>query len=195
MPFSDVPQSHPYFAAISQLAARDIVGGFADGSFHPGEPVIRQQFTKIIVRALGYPVSTTSVCPFTDVTRTGINLVDPNDPYYPDHYVAAAAEHGIVLGKSATIFAPYENVSRFQAITIVVRAVDDINRGLLANPPATYQSTWNPNLSIAHGQNARLAEFNGLLAHLPLSTLDPAGPMTRGEIAQLIWNLLTLLQL
>ena len=36
----------------------------------------------------------------------------------------------------------------------------------------------------------RLAQFNGLLAGLPLSTLDPWGPMSRGEAAQVLSNLL-----
>jgi hypothetical protein len=76
-----------------------------------------------------------------------------------------------------------------------VRAIDDIDRGLLKNPPATYEPTWNPSLSPDHGQNARLAEFNGLLAQLPWATLDPSAPMSRGEIAQLEWNLVKFLKL
>ena len=107
--------------------------------------------------------------------------------------MAVAWAHGIVSGKISNVFAPYENISRFQAITMVVRAIDDIDRGLLKNPPTTYKSTWNPSLSRDHGQNARLAEFNGLLALLPLATLDPLAPMARGEIAQLEWNLVAFL--
>jgi hypothetical protein len=196
LPFSDVPVSHPYFTAILQLAEREIIGGFGDGSFRPGTAVTRQQFAKTIVRALGYPVSDDSISPFTDVTRSDAgHLIDPTDPYYPDHYVAVAAAHGIVMGETPKIFAPYKNISRFQAITMVVRAIDNIDRGLLKNPPVTYEPTWNPSLSPDHGQNARLAEFNGLLAQLPWATLDPSAPMSRGEIAQLEWNLIKFLKL
>ena len=141
--------THPYFTAIFQLAERGVIGGFTDGTFRPSSPVTRQQFAKMIVLALGLPVSASSVCPFTDVNPA--HLVDPNDPLYPDHYVAAAFAHGIVQGRTATLFAPYENISRFQAVTMVVRAIDDIDRGLLENPPATFQPTWDPALSPAHG--------------------------------------------
>jgi hypothetical protein len=196
LPFSDVPVSHPYFTAILQLAEREIIGGFGGGLFRPEIPVTRQQFAKMIVLALGYHPSEDSTSPFTDVTRTDAgHLVDAADPYYPDHYVAVAVAHGIVMGETSTIFAPYKNISRFQAVTMVVRAIDDIDRGLLKNPPATYEPTWNPSLSPDHGQNARLAEFNGLLAQLPWATLDPSAPMSRGEIAQLEWNLVKFLKL
>jgi hypothetical protein len=195
LPFSDVQVTHPYFTAIFQLAKRHVISGFGDDTFRPAILVSRQQFAKMIIRALGHPVTEDSVCPFPDVlTSTPGHFVDPEDPLYPDHYVAAAFAHGIIEGKNATTFAPYENITRFQAVTMVVRALDDIDRGLLKNPPSTYQSTWNPALSPDHGQNARLAEFNGLLAQLPLATLDPLAPMTRGGIAQLEWNLIKFLQ-
>jgi hypothetical protein len=85
-------------------------------------------------------------------------------------------------------------VTRFQAITMVVRGIDDIDRGLLQTPDAAFQATWNPALSTVHGENARLAESNGLLEGLPLAQLNPLGAMTRGEIAQLMWNLMELLE-
>ncbi|MCL5735947.1 MAG: Ig-like domain-containing protein [Actinobacteria bacterium] len=195
LPFSDVPVSHPYFTAIFQLAKRQVISGFADGSFRPSNLVTRQQFAKMIVRTLGYQVPPDNTSPFTDIVHsTPENPVDPQDPLFPDHYIAAAYAHGIIAGKTATTFAPYDNITRFQAVTMVVRALDDIDRGLLTNPPADYQSTWNPSLSPEHGQNARLAEFNGLLEGLPLSELNPLAPMTRGEIAQLEWNLVEFLE-
>lgn len=194
LPFTDIGLLHPYFTAIFHLAERKVIGGFPDGTFQPLRVVTRQQFAKMIVRALGYEVSENSICPFTDVFRTTQGrLVDPSDPLYPDHYVTTAADHGIILGKTATTFAPYENISRFQAITMVIRAIDDLDRSLLQEPPSPYQPTWSPGLSAAHSKNARLAEFNGLLAGIPLQGVDPLAPMTRGEIAQLEWNVLNFL--
>ena len=192
--FSDMPPTYPYSTAIVQLANRHVVTGFDDGTFRPGDPVTRQQFAKTIILTLGYPVSETSVCPFTDVTKTTAgHLVDPKDPLYPDHYVAVAALHHIAQGVAPTLFAPFGNVTRFQAISMVVRGLDDLHPGLLKTPPASYHSTWSTGLSPDHGQNARRAEYNLLLAGLPLDDLDPLGPMTRGEVAQLEWNAFSLL--
>ena len=187
-PFSDVSTSYRYFAAIYELSQRGIIGGFSNGTFKPSSTVTRQQYAKMLVKALGVTVTGSEVCPFGDVAdREG------SDPFYPAKYVAVCAARGIIQGKTAKIFAPYDNVTRYQAITMVVRACDSVDRGLLDTPPSTYASTWNPGLNEAHGQNARLAEYNGLLAGLPLAELSPQGAMTRGEIAQLLWNLVQLL--
>ena len=51
--FSDVPSTHTYYEAITNLAAEGILNGFEDGSFKPEDPVTRAQFTKIICYALG----------------------------------------------------------------------------------------------------------------------------------------------
>ncbi|OFW60302.1 MAG: hypothetical protein A2133_10085 [Actinobacteria bacterium RBG_16_64_13] len=188
-PYSDVSTSYRYFAAIYQLEKRGIISGFSNGTFRPSSLVTRQQFAKMIIKALGVPVSGSEVCPFTDV----VDQVG-TDPLYPSKYVAVGAIRGIIQGKTATLFAPNDNVTRYQAITMVIRAIDNIDRGLLKTPHPGYQATWDPSLSATHGQNARLAEFNGLLAELPLSQLNPAGAMTRGEVAQLLWNLVKFLQ-
>ena len=188
-PFSDVSTSYRYFEAIYELSERGMIGGFSNGTFQPGSTVTRQQFAKMIVKALGITPGNAADCPFGDVAdRQG------NDPAYPAGYVAACAARGIIQGVTAKTFAPYNNITRYQAITMVVRAVDSVNRSLLQTPDAGYQSTWDPTLSATHGQNARLAEFNGLLEGLSLSQLDPKGAMTRGEIAQLLWNLVKLLE-
>jgi hypothetical protein len=188
-PFSDVSADYRYFAAIYNLAHRGVIGGFSNGTFLPSSPVYRQQFTKLLVKAAGFTVTGAEVCPFTDVSKQPTG----SDPFYPAKYVAVCASRNIVQGETATHFDPFANVTRFQAATMIVRTIDSMDRGLLKTPTTSYQSTWNPALSSAHGQNARLAEFNGLLVGLPLSELDPLLPMTRGEIAQLEWNLVQFL--
>jgi hypothetical protein len=47
--FPDVPVTHPYYQAITDLTARGIIGGYDDGTFGPGDPASRQQFAKMIV--------------------------------------------------------------------------------------------------------------------------------------------------
>jgi hypothetical protein len=185
--FTDVSLDDPYAVAISHLASATIINGFADHSFRPGDPVTRQQFAKMITRVLGLPVTVNDVCPFGDVASN----LDPSDPLYPDHYVAVCAAHGITEGRTPSTFAPYDPISRFALITMVVRAIDNLlPPGVLKTPPANYRSTWDPALSSDHGQNARLAEYNHLLAGIPLASLNPWDPMPRGEVAQVLWNVI-----
>ena len=63
--FSDVGSGDPYYLAISELSRRGVIDGFVDSTFRPDVPVTRQQFAKMIVKALGYEVSEADVCRFT----------------------------------------------------------------------------------------------------------------------------------
>jgi YVTN family beta-propeller protein len=180
--FNDVGPDHPYLDAITTLSDRGAISGFDDGTFRPDSLVTRQQFAKIIVKTLGLAVTGTEVCPFIDVTKG----TSSTDPFYPDKYVAVCAAQGIAAGKSPSTFVPGNPISRYQLITMVVRAMDTLYPGALETPPADYQSTWDPALSSVHGDNARRAEFNHLLAGLRLSHIDPNDPMPRGEVAQVL---------
>jgi alpha-tubulin suppressor-like RCC1 family protein len=179
--FTDVTGS-PYQTAIEALATAGIVTGFQDGGFHPYDLVTRQQFAKIIVKTLGLPVSGLEVCPFTDVaTQLG------TDPLYPSKYVAVCAAQGITQGKTPTSFAPTDNITRQQLISMVVRGAG------LADPPATFMPPFTVGqFSLnEHYLNARKAAYAGLL-----NGLQGVGPgysflsaANRGECAQILYNL------
>ncbi len=185
--FPDVPQGHPYYAAVLDLAERGIIDGYPDGSFGPSNLVTRQQFAKMIVLAGGYPASETDVCPFGDVIVSG-----PGD-LYPDNYVAVAAQQGITLGLTSGTFGPHANITRYQLLSMVVRTADDLRPGLLSAPPSGWTGSAGWANDPVHGGNAARAEYNGLLAGIALSGLSPYGPMTRGEVAQVLHNLLATL--
>ena len=182
--FPDVAGSHPYYAAISDLAARGIIGGYDNGNFGPSDPVKRQQFAKMVVLTGGYPVSEANVCPFLDVVVGGPSTL------FPDNYVAVCASNGITAGKTPTTFDPYSNITRLQMVTMVVRMADNLRPGLLNTTPAGWTATGAWGTNPTHGANAARAEFNGLLAGLNLAALDPGGNATRGEVAQVLHNLL-----
>jgi len=48
--FSDVPASHPFFVEIDWLVSELIAGGFADGTFRPGDDVTRQAVAAFLSR-------------------------------------------------------------------------------------------------------------------------------------------------
>lgn len=181
--FPDVPTTSPFYAAINELAERGIVDGYANGTFGPADNVMRQQFAKMIVLAAGYPVSEADVSPFKDVPVSGPGNL------YADNYIAVAAAKGITNGKTATRFDPYAYITRYQVITMVVRTADSLQPALLLQPPAGYAGTTGWGDDPIHGGNAARAEYNSLLAGLDL-TVSPYAPMTRGEVAQVLYNLL-----
>jgi thermitase len=176
--FADVPVDTPYSAEIDRLAALGIVEGAEDGLFHPLETLKRQQFAKMIVLTLGYPVSEGDLSPFTDVVHV------PGQPY-PYHYVAVAYHYGITEGTEPSRFSPYGWLTRAQMITMVVRAAQ------LQEPPAGYSPPF-PNFSPVHYPFARKAAGAGLLDGL-LGMGPDYGFMasaSRGEACALLEELL-----
>jgi hypothetical protein len=184
--FSDVTALSPYYAAIQGMALADVIGGYPDGTFRPLAPVLRAQFAKMAVGALQLSANEGMTSPFVDLGS--------NNPasLYPHEYVAAAYANGITQGLTATVFGPWENISRAQAVTMVVRAVQHLHPGWLQPVPDAYLNTWGTDFSPIHGPNSRIAEYNGLLAGLPLADAasDPWAPMSRGEVAQVLWNMM-----
>jgi hypothetical protein len=182
--FPDVPASHKYYAAISDLASQGIIGGYASGYFGPADPVTRQQFAKMIVLAGGYSVSESNYCYFWDVEKSGPRGL------YPDNYVAVCAANGITTGKTAGAFDPFSSITRYQVVSMVVRTLDDLRPGALASLPTGWTATAGWGKDATHGANAARAEYNGLLTGLELATTQPTATMSRGEVAQVLHNLL-----
>lgn len=188
--FTDVPSSHQFAEAIDGLAAGGMVAGYSDDTFRPDQPVTRQQFAKLIVLTLGLPTTTADLCRFPDVASTA------GDGLYPDHFVAVAAANGITRGHADGTFAPRASIERRHAVTMVMRALERIYPAALVEPPAGMRlgGDWDA-LSKEQRGHAVLALFNGLLAGLDLqgAARDPRAPMPRGEVAQVLYNMMRLL--
>lgn len=187
--FADVPAGSLYASAITAMAASGIVNGFVDQlggrTFKPGDPIKRQQFAKIIVGALDLPVHEGMAAPFVDLPKL-------NDPLnlYPHDYVAVAAERGITLGTSLDPprFSPWGPVTRAQVLTMVIRGARAELGEALQSPPASFKGAL-PTGDASHGSNIRWAEYNELLSSIELTGWDVWAAATRGEVAQILWNL------
>jgi hypothetical protein len=104
--------------------------------------------------------------------------------------VAVAAAEGLVQGYPDGTFRPSLDITRAQMLSIVVRAAQAFKPAVLRTPPRN----WVGGLSTAdaaHGANIGVAEYSGLTLGIDPSTFAIAGQATRGEIAQIIWNLRT----
>ncbi|MFH1833415.1 MAG: S-layer homology domain-containing protein [bacterium] len=184
--FPDVPADHPYAVAIEGMAERQIIEGYGNGSFGPADLVTRQQFAKMIVLTMGYTVTEDDTYDFADAS----SMVQTTTELYPYHYVAKAALTGLTQGYPDGTFRPLNNITRQQMITMIVRAGSQF----LMPPPADYRGV----LSYAdptHGQNIWMAEYNHLADGIVGPKGGPAGwdtraNATRGEVAQMLWNLL-----
>jgi hypothetical protein len=187
--FVDIARS-PYADAINTLAGAGIIAGYSVGGvweFRPDSPLWRAQFAKMIVGALGLPVDEgMPLPPFTDLGT------DKLDDLYPHEFVAGVYDNGITKGTTATTFGPYTDLTRAQLITMVVRAVERLSPATLAGVPAGWHGTLDASDG-THGPNIAKAEYNGLLDGIGLGGWSVWGKATRGETAQVMYNMMLLI--
>lgn len=183
LPFIDVPASHAYRSAIENLYFLGIMSGYDSLRFGLNDYLLRAQFAKIIVLTTGVSCSESDCCPFRDVPDSG------PESLYPDNFIAAAWREGLTRGTSATNFSPWNHILRVQVMTMIVRAAQRFIPGGLVEPPATWDGHFARFEDPTHGHNAKLAEYNGLLRGIDLTNWDEWKDATRGEVAQMLWNL------
>jgi hypothetical protein len=181
--FGDVPETHPYYTAIEGMAAANVINGFPDGTFGPEKLVTRQQFAKMIVLSLGLAVTEQDICSFRDVEKGGPATL------YPDNFVAVAAKKGITTGYTDGRFGATDNIKRCQISTMMVRAALNLEPGKLVEAPSGFLSDWG-DIGEPHAPLANTAQYSGLFGELQFDFYkDPFKMATRGEVAQLLWNL------
>lgn len=175
----------PYAGALEDLAARGIVAGRSPDALSPIRWVTRQEFAKMIVLTLGLAVTDADICPFTDVPRTA------GSSLYPDHYVAAAARHRIILGMTLTLFAPQEEITRAQLVAMATRGLGLFRLSPLTEgplPPTNRVSTGDDSLDATLCEAECVVLTRGLQDYG--ASWDLWAPASLGEVARVLVNLM-----
>jgi S-layer homology domain len=150
--FSDVSPASPFYATIETAYARGIIGGYADGTFRPGNDVTRAQLSKIITLATGWTLLNPAQGHFGDVP--------PGSTFYS--VVETAYAHGIISGYSDGSFRPGNPATRAQIAKIVYLTLQS---GCAMFPA---DNIWNRDISTApvHPLSASYIGSIGLSGHL-----------------------------
>lgn len=148
-----------------EMITLGIMNGYSDGKLHLDNQITRAEFVAMIIRALGYDYLLGSVeNKFTDVS----------DNYWAKEYIAVANALGYVNGIGGGKFSPDSNVTIVQAQAIILRI---LGYGNLA------QNLGWPNGYSVYGMRTGLS--NNVYSY-------NSTPATRGEVAQMISNALTI---
>ena len=109
--FTDVSLDHWANKQIEDLAKRNIINGYSDGSFKPGENVTRAHAAVMLVNALGldYKGKTSK---FSDVPLG----------HWAEGHIAAAEQAGILNGYGNGKFGPGDYITRGQISVMVSKA-------------------------------------------------------------------------
>ena len=168
-------------AAIEGLAARGILDGYGDGTFRPDNTMTRAEFAATVVRALGLTPAAVDV--FTDVA--------PDD--WHAKYVGTAFTYSIVKGVGNDLFNPDGTISRQEAAVMVARAAKlcgmdtgmdtmEIRDVLAQFTDYIIVADWAQE-SMAFCYKEEVLDPSGL-------EIEPKAEILRGEIAQMIFNML-----
>lgn len=160
--FSDVKDSDEFAEAVTVLVGFEVVSGFPDKTFRPGDTVTRAQMCSFIINAMNLKPAANSSTKFDDVPYT----------HWASGYIAYANSLGVIAGRSETVFDPDAIVSYDEAVTMLVKALGYTAESLTGGYPAAFVSQ---------------AKALGILDHV---TKTGSVGANRGDIAMLVYDTL-----
>ncbi|WP_051287555.1 S-layer homology domain-containing protein [Paenibacillus taiwanensis] len=117
--FDDMNQ-HWAQAEVNDLGSRLVVTGTSDNRFEPQRDITRAEFAAIVVKGLGLMNSGTGQDSFKDVASAA---------WYYDA-VSIASQYQLIQGYADGTFRSNDNISREEAIVILMRAAKLMNPGM-----------------------------------------------------------------
>lgn len=161
--------------AMSFAVENEIYRGDQTGALHPHKNITRAEMAAVLVRLLGAREQA-DLSAYTDV--------NPSAWYASELSSAVAA--GIFGGISATQMQPDAPITREQAAVVLSRAF-----GIVSDKRSAYTAFSDASSVSAYARDAVSALVARDILHgYPDGSFAPAAPITRAEIAQLLFNLL-----
>lgn len=179
--FPDVGRDYWARPFIQALAQRNVITGFADGTFRPDEPVDRAEFAAMIQKAFNQkPVRDISAGAFTDVP--------------PDYWAASAIEEayetGFMGGYPGTLFLPDQEIPKVQAIVALANGLNLTASGSASDIVSTYYTDARVLPTYAVDDVAAATQANVVVNYPNVRVLNPLMPLTRAEAAAHLYQAL-----
>lgn len=169
--FRDVPADDSHYAAIENLASKEILSGYNDGTFRPNNYVTRAQAAKIIAKSLNLTSNNEARQQFSDVPK--------NSEYFDA--IQALNERNIIGGYSSdNTFRPSEWLTRAQMAKILTRAFSLEQAQTITYPFRDIPNSSSFKYDIQTIYNAGIT--NGSTA----TTFSPNASVTRGQMASFV---------
>ena len=178
--FNDVAENVWYSDAVYFLAARNIASGTGNGNYGPHEKLTRGEFIVMLMRAYG----------ITENTNTADNYTDAGNTYYTG-YLAAAKRLGISNGVGNNLFAPEKQITRQEMFTLLYNALKVIDKLPKGNSGKALSDFSDEGKIASWAKDAiALLVKTGTIGG-SYGKLCPTDTMTRAEMAQVLYNLMS----
>ncbi len=172
--FYDVPVGSAFYGYIECIASRGIIGGYADNTFRPDNPVTRGQLSKIVANAAGIQDPIPS-------SRQTFSDVPPSHPFWV--YIERLSARGILGGYSDGTFRPDNNATRGQISKIVANAA-----GIQDPIPSSRQTFVDVPPTHPFWVYIERLVGRGILGGYSDGTFRPDNNATRGQTAKIVSN-------
>jgi len=162
-----------YHEAVDYVLEKGLMDGYGNGAFGPDDSLSRGQLAQILYNCAGRPAAGGS--PFRDVP----------DGAWCAPAVAWAAEQDIVDGYGGDLFGPDDPITREQLVVMLYRYA-----GSPVPPNLALNFTDADAVSGYAADPMRWAVERGIISGCGDGRLDPGGPATRAQAAQMLRNFL-----
>lgn len=162
---------------IRKAAERGLIGGYADGTFRPNQPVTRKQMAVILWRMAEKP-QPTAPAPFTDLGSCGEEFRNA---------IAWGYETKLLSGTSGTTFSPDAALTRQAAMKLLFGAAGG-QAGQEALLYTTYDGAYadSAQISVWAREPVYWGVYNGILSGNGQRLLNPRGTVTRAQLAAIL---------
>ena len=111
--FSDLPEDHWAYNAISKMTEEGILSGYPDGTFAPGKTITKAEFAKILVQTLKL-----------EKINNDIKYEDVPEDFWAYEYIKIAEQYFVSLAnENQNMFFPNQTLTREEVAAIIVRAM------------------------------------------------------------------------
>lgn len=177
--FSDVSSSYWARNFIAELAQRDIIAGFPDGTFKPDAPVTRAQFAAMLRKANQE---------FNKGEQRGaVNFVDVASRYWAYTAIQDAYKTGFLSGYPGNVFRPEQNIPREQ---VLVSLANGLDYSASSTNVLNYYNDASSISSWARTPIAAATEKRMVVNYANVKQLNPQRNATRAEVAAFIYQAL-----
>ncbi|PZD72752.1 Endo-1,4-beta-xylanase A [Acaryochloris thomasi RCC1774] len=176
--FSDVNANYWARPFIEELASKDIIKGFPDGSFKPNEPVTRAQFAAIVRQAFDQPK-----------IRRGNRFSDVDANFWATPAISQAYTTGFLSGYPGNEFQPKQQIPKVQALVALASGLQLEPQGQIAESLGVFSDAAQIPDYAKSGIAA--ATETGIVVNNPnVKFLNPNDNATRADIAAFVYQAL-----
>lgn len=171
--FGDVTINDWFYSYVRAMVDTDVVGGYADGTFRPKNPITRAEFSKMVCLAKGWELESSSTPPsFGDVGQS----------HWAFRYIETARNRGAISGYPDGTFGPNKNITRAELSKIICLA----NNYSLSQGPCDFSDCgehWALRYIVTAKTKFIVSGYND-------GSFKPNASATRAEVCKMLYQMM-----